>query len=427
MWRRRPSEAMQFAPSFYGLTHVGAAAILLTASGRVLAQSNERLYAMRQGGLQEISLEVRDHNTGMLLSSMPLRGVVANQSFFAQIACDGQRLWSVTPNVGPLFARISPVRQADAIAEELWSTGLKWSWTGLDVDPTTGRIYLFCQDFWPPPIWKRLYEYDPSGHYLTTIGGGIMLPFSAFVISASGQAFAFDAIGPDMYSIDLSSGQPTHMASLGFPAASGIFLDGAFDAAGNLWVSYEDTANSVHSGLYKIDIASLTHTKMVSMTHPPWGLAFGPAPSVATYCTAKISSQNCTPAIRASGYPCAAAYKGFTIQATEVPNQQPGMLIYSATGAQSLPFQGGTLCVAPPVRRTPGLGSGGNPAPANDCSGSFSIDFNTFNYQASSGAPPLPWLPAGTTVFAQWWGRDPGFSPPFNSMLSNALQFDLEP
>jgi hypothetical protein len=426
MWRWRPSEAMQFAPSFHGLTHVGAAAILLTASGRVLAQSNERLYAMRQGGLQEISLEVRDSTTGMLMSSMPVRGAVANQSFFYQVACDGHRLWSVASYVGPFFSRISPIRQADAVAEELWSTGLKWSWAGLDFDQTTGRMYLFCQ-LAPPQSAKILYEYSPSTHQLTTIGGGQMLPFIAFVISATGQAFAFDAIGPDMYSIDLNDGQPTHVASLGFPGTSGFFLDGAFDSVGNLWVSYWDTANDVHSGIYKIDMTTLAHTKMVAMTRPPPGLAFGPETSATTYCTAKISSQNCTPSISASGYPCAVAYKGFTIQATEVPNQQPGMLIYSATGAQSLPFQGGTLCVAPPVRRTPGMSSGGNPAPANDCSGSFSIDFNTFNYQASSGAPPLPWLPAGTTVFAQWWGRDPGFSPPFNSMLSNALQFDLEP
>ena len=39
------------------------------------------------------------------------------------------------------------------------------------------------------------------------------------------------------------------------------------------------------------------------------------------------------------------------------------------------PFQGATLCIAAPVRRTPIQMSGGNPPPA-DCSGVFAFDFN---------------------------------------------------
>jgi hypothetical protein len=40
------------------------------------------------------------------------------------------------------------------------------------------------------------------------------------------------------------------------------------------------------------------------------------------------------------------------------------------------------------------------------------------------GAPPAPALSIpGTVVRAQWWGRDPGFAPPFNVQLSNAVEY----
>jgi hypothetical protein len=63
-------------------------------------------------------------------------------------------------------------------------------------------------------------------------------------------------------------------------------------------------------------------------------------------------------------------------------------------------------------------GSGGTPAPVNDCSGTYGIDFNA---HIQSGIDPA--LVAGATVYTQWWGRDPGFLPPCNTMLSDALKF----
>ena len=69
--------------------------------------------------------------------------------------------------------------------------------------------------------------------------------------------------------------------------------------------------------------------------------------------------------------------------------------------------------------RGTGLGSGGNPS-GNDCSGAF--DWHVSHaYMASKG------LTAGTIVYAQAWGRDPGFAAPNNSQLSDAIVFRIEP
>lgn len=103
--------------------------------------------------------------------------------------------------------------------------------------------------------------------------------------------------------------------------------------------------------------------------------------------------------------------------------------MYSTSGAQSLPFQGGVLCVASPIRRGPVLDSGGSAAPANDCTGSWSIDFNAFHaswlHVDAVWSPPL--IAPGTTVWAQWWGRDPGYPSAFASVLTDAVEFVMEP
>ena len=97
------------------------------------------------------------------------------------------------------------------------------------------------------------------------------------------------------------------------------------------------------------------------------------------------------------------------------------MLLYSTAGPNAAPFFGGTLCVLPPVKRTPGQNSGGSIAGV-DCSGTFSIDFNAW---IASGVNPA--LIAGCTVWAQYWSRDPGFPAPFNSSLTDAQTFVIWP
>jgi len=138
-----------------------------------------------------------------------------------------------------------------------------------------------------------------------------------------------------------------------------------------------------------------------------------------TYCSSKTNSLGCTPAIGSSGTPSASAGSGFFVTASDVINNKSGLVFYGTSGPASIPFQGGWLCAQPPIKRTSVQSSGGNPPP-NDCSGSFNLDFNAY---VASGADPA--LVLGTNVWLQYWSRDPGFSPPNNTSLTNALSITL--
>jgi hypothetical protein len=159
-------------------------------------------------------------------------------------------------------------------------------------------------------------------------------------------------------------------------------------------------------------------------------LSISPGISVAApevYCTAKVNSLGCTPSIGFTGTASATAGSGFDVTATNVRNNKNGLLFFGVNGRSAQPFQGGTLCVTAPIRRTAVVSSGGTALPANDCSGVYSIDMNAF---AVSAGPPIPLAAlsvSGTVVDCQYWGRDPGFPAPSNSTLTNALEYTVGP
>jgi hypothetical protein len=142
------------------------------------------------------------------------------------------------------------------------------------------------------------------------------------------------------------------------------------------------------------------------------------------YCTAKTNSLSCVPTIAFTGSSSASSSSGFVISASNVINNKSGLAFYSISGAAATPFQGGTLCMSAPIKRTPGVNSGGN-LPPNDCSGVFSIDMNTFAVGGLGGSPLFELQVPGTQVNAQFWGRDPGFAAPNNTTLSDALDFTI--
>ena len=111
------------------------------------------------------------------------------------------------------------------------------------------------------------------------------------------------------------------------------------------------------------------------------------------------------------------------VTATLELNNKPGEILYSVTGRAATPFQGGFLCLAPPVRRTPGVNSGGTAPPVSDCSGVYTMDMNAFAAGLLGGNPDPALALPGTVVRCQWWGRDPGFAPPNNSSLTSALEY----
>lgn len=149
------------------------------------------------------------------------------------------------------------------------------------------------------------------------------------------------------------------------------------------------------------------------------GEGTGTAPKA--YCEAKPNSLGCAPRIRALGVASASAGTGFYVQATGLLNRGAGTLLYSVHGRGAVPFAGGTMCLAGPLRRTPAMQSGGS-AQRQDCSGVHSFDFAAW---VASGVDAS--LVAGTTVVAQYYTRDPGFPAPDNVGLSDALEFILVP
>jgi glucose/arabinose dehydrogenase len=129
------------------------------------------------------------------------------------------------------------------------------------------------------------------------------------------------------------------------------------------------------------------------------------------YCTAQVNSHGCTPTIGASGIPSASAGSGYFIAATKVLPLINGVFFYSTSGPAAIPFQGGFVCCAAPIRRValaPSSGSG-------TCGGVLRLDFNAY---IASGANIH--LTAGASIWGQFWSRDKGSAS--GSNLSNALK-----
>jgi len=200
-----------------------------------------------------------------------------------------------------------------------------------------------------------------------------------------------------------------------------VYLDGVLMAPAYSWQNGVFGAGSGALAIACVDAyAGGTSAPSHESYFDNFSLASSPGctGNVTLYCTAKVNSAGCTPAIHAVGFPAAGTPGGFDISATELLDNKFGLLFYGKSGPFSFPFQGGILCVMPPQARTDTQTSGGGANPP--CDGFMSVDFNAY---AASGADPG--LVAGQTVWAQYWSRDPGFAPPDNTNLTDAVEFTL--
>ena len=137
--------------------------------------------------------------------------------------------------------------------------------------------------------------------------------------------------------------------------------------------------------------------------------------SPAIYCTTKTNSLWCNPAIGFTGAPSASGATPFHVTGTKFINNKSGLLFYGSA-PNGVAFQGGTLCVKLPITRTAVQNSGGSPT-GSDCSGAYDFDFGAWILSGKD-----PYLAAGAKVYAQYWSRDPGFAPPNNVGLTDALR-----
>jgi probable HAF family extracellular repeat protein len=133
-----------------------------------------------------------------------------------------------------------------------------------------------------------------------------------------------------------------------------------------------------------------------------------------TYCTAKVNSLGCSPAIGSIGYASVGSNQPFLITCGNVLNNKSGLLFYGF-GQIAAPFQGGYLCVQPPSTRTPVQLSGGSTG-LPSCTGQYSYDFNAL---IRSGVDTR--LFQGVNTCAQFWMRDPASFPTVG--LSDGLGF----
>jgi hypothetical protein len=118
------------------------------------------------------------------------------------------------------------------------------------------------------------------------------------------------------------------------------------------------------------------------------------------FCTPKVNSQLCAPAIAFTGYPTVSGPGPFTISVSQVLNNRTGLLFYGY-GTASKNFQGGTLCCRTPVRRT-ALQSTGGSLTGSNCTGTLSFDMHALLASGSDSN-----LVPGATVAAQYYYRDP--------------------
>lgn len=134
-----------------------------------------------------------------------------------------------------------------------------------------------------------------------------------------------------------------------------------------------------------------------------------------TYCTSRFTGAGCLSLIGMTGTASASSGLPFDVTATAVPTGRNGLLFYGFRPKNVL-FGGGKLCIGGVKQRTPVQDSGGSAT----CDGSYTYDFNA---RIQSGVDPN--LTAGTTVYSQYYFRDPGGAGNIN--LTDGAQFVIQP
>jgi hypothetical protein len=243
---------------------------------------------------------------------------------------------------------------------------------------------------------------------------GLNLPLGALMIGSAGQAWVgVNVLGPTsswivMLEFD-TSGAPVLEDTFGGSFATQYVVR-------EMTLAPDDRVVFAGSCVQSPNSTWDLFTLQLDLSHLPAG-----------YCEAKTTSIGCVPFVTFTGSPSASSSSDFAVRANSMRNQKNGLLLYGLNGAATVPFQGGTMCIAAPQLRTPMQSSGGSPSPADDCSGSLALDMNAFASGALGGNPSPALSVAGTTVCCQFWGRDPGFAPPQNTMLSSALSYVVLP
>jgi len=144
--------------------------------------------------------------------------------------------------------------------------------------------------------------------------------------------------------------------------------------------------------------------------------------NASSYCTSGVSAAGCVAAISATGISSATAPSGFVVSTAGNEGQKPGLFFWGkAAKNPAITIGGGSsfACVEPPVKRGSLLNSGGT---NGACDGGFSFDLN-----ARWASQPAQASPAGTTLYGQFWYRDPTNTSGQSTGRSDALRWTVCP
>lgn len=365
------------------------------------------------------------------------------------------------------------------VSTVLWNDTSVW---GLTCDDPNGKVYV--NNGTPMSVWD--YGSGPTttllGNPISTVDGAAIL-FASLASDPTtpgrlwGGRNTNSATNPEgIYTIDVSVTPPL-VTPIFYPGSTSYDWGGlGFNPANGKFYMTSDTApTGVGAGLFEIDIAANTVTKLSSYPTGQtdidgcevignkvwligddagqflysWDLTLGAydaptltqpsattelfsgggyAPSMfgpsgpTNYCTPGTSTNGCNAVMSATGQPSVTAATPCVITVSNVEGQKNGIVFYGLAqnglswGTGSTSF----LCVKTPTQRTTAQGSGGT---AGLCDGTLTLDWDLFQ-SSNPGALGQPWA-VGEKVYVQAWFRDP---PAFKTTnLSDGLEMTYIP
>lgn len=277
------------------------------------------------------------------------------------------------------------------------------SWSFFDNEPANGtKVTPMIFEVTGTNQWKVVAIGTPR----TSTGAGVQThPFAT-------QAGTTTLKPGTQYTIGFAHRDYTFAGGLATPGASygGVVDFTGYNVFTDTWSYITGTTNVgtlVGTGGLALDGAGFSgRIYSASMSFVP--ISCG----ATTYCTAKVSSNQCVPSIGFSGTPSYAAAGGFTISTSGMESGVSAIDFFGTSGQAATPFQGGLLCAASPIFRLSGKSTGG----AGTCSGSVSYTLQDIKSHPAGGTL----VTVGGLVNVQTWSRDLG--DPFGSNLSNALE-----
>lgn len=283
-----------------------------------------------------------------------------------------------------------------------------------------GRLYFSTNH---GTNWTQSASTGPNEHYF--YGNTVAVhPTNALEAVVGGSGYSAPGV---LRTLD--GGQNWSALTAGLPATMVYDLVYARDGTGDVYAATEagpwrferalGTWSNLSGGVapltlyWSVEFVGTDLVRYGTYGRGIWDYRIPPAFHAVTYCTAKINSAFCVPAIGFTGAPSATAPTPFIVEASDILASKNGLLFYGQQ-PHAAAYQGGTMCVRAPVRRTWVQGSGGT----TGCSGTFATDMNAL---IRSGSDPQ--LVSGATVYCQYWYRDP--ADPWNTGLTDGLEFTI--